>query len=72
MLEELKSGLIDIIIGTHRLLTKDVVFKDLGLLIIDEEQKFGVAAKERLKILKTNVDTLTLTATPIPGHCNFL
>jgi transcription-repair coupling factor (superfamily II helicase) len=71
LLEELKSGLIDIIIGTHRLLTKDVVFKDLGLLIIDEEQKFGVAAKERLKILKTNVDTLTLTATPIPRTLQF-
>lgn len=70
-LENLKTGKTDIIIGTHRLLNKEVVFKDLGLLIIDEEQKFGVAAKERLKSLKLNVDTLTLTATPIPRTLQF-
>jgi len=71
ILEKLKSGKIDIIIGTHRLLNKEVSFKDLGLLIIDEEQKFGVSAKERLKSLKLNVDTLTLTATPIPRTLQF-
>lgn len=70
-LEKLKSGKLDIIIGTHRLISKDVAFKDLGLIIIDEEQKFGVAAKERLKSLKANVDTLTLTATPIPRTLQF-
>ena len=62
----LKDGTIDLVIGTHRLLSKDVAFKDLGLLIVDEEQKFGVIHKERLKELKRNVDALTLTATPIP------
>ncbi len=71
VLENLKSGKLDIIIGTHRLISKDVIFKDLGLIIIDEEQKFGVAAKERLKSLKANVDTLTLTATPIPRTLQF-
>jgi transcription-repair coupling factor (superfamily II helicase) len=65
-LAALADGKVDILIGTHRLLSKDVVFKDLGLLIIDEEQRFGVAAKERLKQLRTNVDCLTLSATPIP------
>jgi Transcription-repair coupling factor (superfamily II helicase) len=65
-LEELREGKIEILIGTHRILSKDVVFKDLGLLIIDEEQKFGVAAKDKIKLLKNNVDTLILTATPIP------
>ena len=65
-LEGLKDGNIDIIVGTHRLLSKDVKFKDLGLLIIDEEQRFGVRHKEKLRMLKENVDTLTLTATPIP------
>lgn len=69
--EEIASGKIDIIIGTHRLLNKQIKFKDLGLLVIDEEQKFGVAAKERLRQLKTNVDTLTLTATPIPRTLQF-
>lgn len=64
--EKLKKGQVDIIIGTHRLLSKDVVYKDLGLLIIDEEQRFGVAHKEKIKQLKTNIDVLTLTATPIP------
>ncbi|MFA4851327.1 MAG: transcription-repair coupling factor [Bacteroidales bacterium] len=67
----LKEGKIDILIGTHRLISKDVEFKDLGLLIIDEEQKFGVAAKEKLKQIKVNVDTLTLTATPIPRTLQF-
>lgn len=70
-LSEVESGKTDILIGTHRLLSKDVVFKDLGLLIVDEEQKFGVSAKERLKQLKVNVDTLTLTATPIPRTLQF-
>ncbi len=71
VLNELKEGKVDIIIGTHRLTGKDVVFKDLGLLIIDEEQKFGVSVKERLKQLKLNVDTLTMTATPIPRTLQF-
>lgn len=69
--EELKNGKIDIIIGTHRLLSKDIEFNDLGLLIVDEEQKFGVSAKEKLKKLKVNVDTLILTATPIPRTMQF-
>lgn len=69
--ERLKEGKIEILIGTHKLLGKSVVFKDLGLLIIDEEQKFGVAIKEKLRQLKTNVDTLTLTATPIPRTLQF-
>ncbi len=70
-LQRLKEGKIDILIGTHRLLSRDVIFKDLGLLIVDEEQKFGVAAKEKIKQLRTNVDTLTLTATPIPRTLQF-
>ncbi|MBQ8814729.1 MAG: transcription-repair coupling factor [Lachnospiraceae bacterium] len=65
-LEDLRKGIVDIVIGTHRVLSDDVKFKDLGLLIIDEEQRFGVAHKEKIKKLKTNVDVLTLTATPIP------
>ena len=65
-LEDLKKGLVDIVIGTHRVLSKDVQFKDLGLLIIDEEQRFGVTHKEKIKKLKENIDVLTLTATPIP------
>ncbi|HEU4963763.1 MAG TPA: transcription-repair coupling factor [Bacilli bacterium] len=65
-IKRLKSGEVDIVVGTHRLLSKSVQFKDLGLLIIDEEQRFGVTHKEKLKQLKTNVDCLTLTATPIP------
>lgn len=65
-LKELKEGKVDIVIGTHRLLSKDVEFKNLGLLIIDEEQRFGVNHKEKIKEMKTNVDVLTLTATPIP------
>lgn len=64
--EDLRKGFVDIIIGTHRVLSKDVVFKDLGLLIIDEEQRFGVAHKEKIKKMKESVDVLTLTATPIP------
>ena len=67
----LKDGKIDIIIGTHALLGKEVAFKDLGLLIVDEEQKFGVGHKEKIKTLKTNVDSLTLTATPIPRTLQF-
>ncbi len=70
-LEKLEAGKIDIIIGTHRLLGKDIKFQDLGLMIIDEEQKFGVAAKEKLKQIRINVDTLTLTATPIPRTLQF-
>ena len=70
-LKKLKDGSIDIIIGTHRLLSKDVEFKDLGLLIIDEEQKFGVAAKEKLREIKYDVDTLTMSATPIPRTLQF-
>ncbi len=65
-LKRLQSGEIDIVVGTHRLLSKDVAFKDLGLVIVDEEQRFGVKAKESLKFLKSSVDVLTLTATPIP------
>ncbi len=71
ILKELEAGNIDILIGTHRLVGKDVKFKDLGLLIIDEEQKFGVSVKEKLKQIKINVDTLTLTATPIPRTLQF-
>lgn len=67
---ELKEGKVDILIGTHRLLSKDVVFKDLGLLIVDEEQRFGVLHKEKIKKFKNNVDTLTLSATPIPRTLN--
>jgi transcription-repair coupling factor (superfamily II helicase) len=70
-IKKLEEGKIDILIGTHRLLGKDVKFKDLGLLIVDEEQKFGVGAKDKLKTLKANVDTLTLTATPIPRTLQF-
>ncbi len=70
-LKKLKEGQVDILIGTHRLTGKDVEFKNLGLLIIDEEQRFGVAIKEKLKQLKVNVDTLTLTATPIPRTLQF-
>lgn len=69
--ERLRTGRIDIIIGTHKLLGKGFVFKDMGLLIIDEEQKFGVSAKEKLRQLKLSVDTLTLTATPIPRTLQF-
>jgi len=71
VLKELKEGKIDILIGTHQLVSKKVQFKDLGLLVIDEEQKFGVAVKDKLKTIKENVDTLTLTATPIPRTLQF-
>jgi transcription-repair coupling factor (superfamily II helicase) len=70
-LQKLNEGKVDIIIGTHALLGKEVKFKDLGIMIIDEEQKFGVGSKEKLKTLKTNVDCLTLTATPIPRTLQF-
>lgn len=71
ILADLAEGKIDILIGTHKLIGKDVKFKDLGLLIVDEEQKFGVAVKEKLKQLKVNVDTLTMSATPIPRTLQF-
>ncbi|MBR5038527.1 MAG: transcription-repair coupling factor, partial [Prevotella sp.] len=71
ILSDLEEGKIDIIIGTHKLIGKTVKFKDLGLLIIDEEQKFGVSTKEKLRKMKTNVDTLTMTATPIPRTLQF-
>lgn len=71
VLKELADGTVNIIVGTHRLIGKDVKFKDLGLLIIDEEQKFGVSVKEKLRQLKVNIDTLTMTATPIPRTLQF-
>ncbi|MDH6358657.1 transcription-repair coupling factor [Parabacteroides sp. PF5-9] len=71
VLQQVKEGKVDILIGTHRIVSKDVQFKDLGLLIIDEEQKFGVSVKEKLRQMKTNVDTLTMTATPIPRTLQF-
>jgi transcription-repair coupling factor (superfamily II helicase) len=71
ILSDVRSGAVDILIGTHRLLSKDIEFRDLGLLIIDEEQKFGVAAKEKLRKLRVNVDTLSMTATPIPRTMHF-
>ena len=71
ILKGLEEGKVDIIVGTHGLIAKDVKFKDLGLLVIDEEQKFGVAHKEKIKTIKTNVDCLTLTATPIPRTLQF-
>ena len=70
-LKGLKAGKVDILIGTHRILSKDIEFKDLGLLVIDEEQRFGVGAKEKLREMRASVDTLTLTATPIPRTLNF-
>lgn len=71
IIKEVKEGNINILIGTHRVVSKDVEFKNLGLLVIDEEQKFGVKVKDRLKELKVNVDVLTLTATPIPRTLHF-
>ncbi len=71
ILAKLKTGEVDILIGTHRLLSKDVKFRELGLLIVDEEQRFGVSAKEKLREKRVSVDTLTLTATPIPRTLNF-
>ncbi len=70
-IKKLESGEADIVVGTHRLTGKDLKFKDLGLLIIDEEQKFGVSSKEKLRAMKTNIDTLTMTATPIPRTLQF-
>lgn len=70
-IEKVKQGKVDILIGTHRLVSKDIQFKDLGLMIIDEEQKFGVSTKEKLRQMKVNIDTLTLTATPIPRTLQF-
>ncbi len=70
ILDDLNKGFVDIIIGTHRLLSKDLAFRDLGLLIVDEEQRFGVGHKEKIKQLKANIDVLTLTATPIPRTLN--
>jgi len=71
ILEDLHAGRLDVVIGTHRLLSKDVGFKDLGLLIVDEEHRFGVSSKEKIRQLRANVDTLTLTATPIPRTLQF-
>ena len=71
LLKDLEEGKVDIVVGTHKLIGKQVKFKDLGLLIIDEEQKFGVATKEKLKQMKVNVDTLTMSATPIPRTLQF-
>src|SRR6202041_2370103 len=68
----LKDGKVNVVIGTHRLLSKDVHFKHLGLLVVDEEQRFGVAHKERIKQLRAQVDVLTLTATPSPAPCRWL
>jgi len=70
IVDDLRKGFVDIVIGTHRILSKDIGFKDLGLLIVDEEQRFGVGHKEKIKQLKTNIDVLTLTATPIPRTLN--
>ncbi|HAS74143.1 MAG TPA: transcription-repair coupling factor, partial [Clostridiales bacterium UBA8960] len=66
IIKDIKAGIVDVVVGTHRLLSNDVVFKDLGLLVIDEEQRFGVKHKEKIKLMKENIDVLTLTATPIP------
>ena len=66
IVSDIKEGNVDIVIGTHRILSDDIVFKDLGLLVVDEEQRFGVKHKEKIKNYKTNIDVLTLTATPIP------
>ena len=71
VIEGLKNGSIDIVIGTHQLTNAAIEYKDLGLLVVDEEQKFGVAVKDKLKTLKENIDTLTLTATPIPRTLQF-
>lgn len=71
ILKELEAGTVNILIGTHKIIGKSVKFHDLGLLIIDEEQKFGVSVKEKLRQIKVNVDTLTMTATPIPRTLQF-
>ncbi|MQY73562.1 MAG: DEAD/DEAH box helicase, partial [Dehalococcoidia bacterium] len=70
MLEDLEKGLVDIVVGTHRLLSKDVLFHDLGLLIVDEEQRFGVNHKEKIKKIKSDIDVLAMSATPIPRTLN--
>ena len=70
-LRKLADGKIDILIGTHRIISKDVKFRDLGLMIIDEEQKFGVAVKDKLKAMRINVDSLTISSTPIPRTLQF-
>lgn len=70
IVQDMKKGLVDIVIGTHRILSNDVQFKDLGLLVVDEEQRFGVHHKEKIKTMKTNIDVLTMTATPIPRTLN--
>src|SRR5260221_5227654 len=70
VLADLAAGKVDVIVGTHRLLSKDVDFRDLGLLVVDEEQRFGVAHKEKIKQLRRKVDVLTMTATPIPRTLN--
>src|SRR4029077_18018986 len=69
-LADLNAGKVDLIVGTHRLLSKDVQFRDLGLLVVDEEQRFGVAHKEKIKQMKKKVDVLTMSATPIPRTLN--
>ena len=66
MIKGLKAGVVDIVIGTHRILSKDICFRDLGLLVIDEEHRFGVRHKEKLKMIRQHVDVLSMTATPIP------
>ena len=66
IIDDTKDGKVDILIGTHRLLSDDIGFKDLGLLVVDEEQRFGVKHKEKIKEMKNNIDVLTLSATPIP------
>lgn len=71
IVQNIKHGKVDIVIGTHRILSKDIEFKDLGLLVVDEEQRFGVKAKEKLREMRVSIDTLTLTATPIPRTLNF-
>src|SRR5690625_7873827 len=71
IVENVSTGKTDSLIGTHRIISKDVQFKDIGLLIIDEEQRFGVAVKEKLKTYRANIDVLTLTATPIPRTLQF-
>ena len=71
LLADVKLGMVDVLVGTHRLVSNDVAFQDLGLLIVDEEQRFGVRIKEKLREMRVNVDTLTLTATPIPRTLQF-
>lgn len=70
ILKKLKEGSIDLVIGTHRLLGKNIVFRDLGLIVIDEEHKFGVTDKEKIKVIKSSIDVLSMSATPIPRSLN--